>query len=58
MQGGDLTGDGALTMDDVPVFVDVLLGLDPAHEAAADMDCDGVADGRDIQPFVELLVGG
>jgi hypothetical protein len=57
---GDFTGDGHVLMEDVPIFVAVLLGddADPAHRAAADTSCDGAVDGRDVQPFVALLLGG
>jgi hypothetical protein len=44
---------------DVGTFVAVLLGNDinPSHIAAADMDQNGVVNGADIQPFVDLLLG-
>jgi YD repeat-containing protein len=55
---GDVNGDGFLDINDVNVFVAVLLGTDtnPAHLAAADMDRNGVADGNDIQLFVNALL--
>lgn len=56
--GGDLNGDSLLTPADVPGFVDVLLGGNVAGAAAADVNCDGVADGRDVQTLVNLLLGG
>lgn len=55
--GGDLNGDGSLGLADTAGFVDVLLGLDPAHESASDLNCDGRANGEDIQPFVDLILG-
>lgn len=56
---GDVNGDGHVDLDDVSYFVAVLLGTDtdPAHVANADVDCSGAADGADIQPFVDLLLG-
>jgi hypothetical protein len=55
---GDLDTDGDTDMVDASLFVAVLLGsdTDPAHIAAADLDCSGVVDGLDIQPFVDLLL--
>ncbi len=55
--GGDVNGDGFVSTADAPAFIDVLLGDNPAGTAAADLNCDGLADGRDVQPFVELLTG-
>jgi hypothetical protein len=53
---GDMNRDGIVNLNDLPLFVTVLLGLDPAHTASADMNGDGEADGRDIQPFIELVL--
>jgi hypothetical protein len=55
---GDIDNDGDTDMVDANLFVAVLLGLDtnPAHVAAADLDCSGIADGLDIQPFINLLL--
>lgn len=55
---GDCTGDWRVTLDDVPCFVDVLLGLDstPRHVDASDMNDSGTADGLDVQPFVAALL--
>ena len=54
---GLLDGSPALTVNDIPVFVDVLLGIDvnATHRCYADMTNDGIADGRDIAPFVAAL---
>jgi len=43
---------------DVPTFVAVLLDLDtnPLRYCAADVDGSGVVNGRDIQPFVDLVI--
>jgi len=55
---GDIDTNGAVEPADVPTMVDVLLGFDtdPAHVAAADLNCDGAANGLDIQPFLDLLL--
>jgi hypothetical protein len=57
---GDINDDGDADLDDLPVLVDVLLGLDtdPYHVCAADLDGSGAPDGNDIQPFVGLLING
>ncbi len=54
---GDINGDRAVTVDDVPPFVNVLLGLDsdPRRVCAADTNASGDVDGDDIQPFCGLL---
>jgi len=58
---GDLDGDGDTDLDDLPHFVDALLGNPPAHtgidQACADTDGDGDRDGQDIHLFVEELLG-
>jgi hypothetical protein len=56
---GDLNGDWAVNVADVAVVVDVLLGLDtaPATVERCDLNGDGVADGLDLQPFTQLLIG-
>lgn len=55
---GDINEDDASDSSDIPGFVAVLLGEDtmPIHVIHADTNCDGLADGRDIQPFVMALV--
>ncbi|MCG8404984.1 MAG: hypothetical protein MI923_07290 [Phycisphaerales bacterium] len=55
---GDFDLDGAADLDDVSDFVDVLLGLDtdPVHAVQADMNCDGLCNGDDIQPFVGAVL--
>jgi len=54
---GDVNGDGWITTSDVPFFIDVLLNRDalPAHQTAADLDCNGMADGRDAPLFIIRL---
>lgn len=56
---GDLNGDGFVDDDDVPIFVDTLLGLDTdaGHLDEADLSCDGAVDGLDVGPFVRALLG-
>jgi probable HAF family extracellular repeat protein len=62
---GDLNCDGVLDIADVEPFVLAL--VDPVSYAtvypacnalAADVDDDGVADGKDVGRFIELLTGG
>lgn len=55
---GDLDGNGSIDMDDVELFVTVLLGsdTDPIHMERADCDNSGVADGGDVEPFIGFLV--
>jgi hypothetical protein len=55
---GDVDGDTAVTLDDVPMFVDVLLGFDttPAHVAASDMNCDQAVNGLDVAGMVQALI--
>ncbi|HVP13358.1 MAG TPA: hypothetical protein VMV94_19445 [Phycisphaerae bacterium] len=57
---GDLDGNGHCDVQDVPLFVAVLLGEDtnPAHRSAADLTCDGDVDGQDVQAFVDRCLGG
>lgn len=55
---GDFDGDG-VNGNDIPAFVSVL--LDPASATSyqqyiADLNGDGLNDGRDVQPFVEALL--
>lgn len=56
---GDTNTSGSVNTADIASFIAVLLGTDtnPAHVAAADMNCDALANGRDILGFVGLLVG-
>ncbi len=55
---GDVDGDQAYSMADIAAAVDVFLGVntDPDAVMAADANCDGIADGADIQPLVEFLL--
>lgn len=55
---GDFTGDFDVTPADIPAFAHVLTGFDthPARRDAADINCDGVPDARDIQPFVDGIL--
>lgn len=53
----DMDDDGDVDLDDLPIFMNVLLGLDttPLRVARADANCDGFVDGRDIQTFTDIL---
>ncbi len=55
---GDLNGDQAVDLLDVPLFTAVLLGTnkDPTAIRRCDFNLDGVADGRDAQGFTACLV--
>ncbi len=55
---GDVNLTGGVDLDDLAAVVPVLLGedLDPTHMAAADANCDGLVDGRDIQPLVDVFL--
>ncbi len=55
---GDFDEDFDVDAADLPVFVDVLLGVDtdPVHAAEADINGDGTANARDIRPFVAAMV--
>ncbi len=55
---GDVNADAAVSLPDVPLFVDLLLGASPPDEqaaCAADLNADGNIDGRDITLFVQAL---
>lgn len=56
---GDLDGNGSVDLDDLAVFIEVLLGVDaiPKHIAIADMNGSGTADGLDVQPFIDAFLG-
>jgi hypothetical protein len=56
---GDLDNDGDVDLDDVPFFIDVLLGNTTPPgilPERADMNGDGDKDGDDIQLFVDALL--
>ncbi|GMU26297.1 MAG: hypothetical protein AMXMBFR16_12020 [Candidatus Uhrbacteria bacterium] len=55
---GDIDGDGDYDLDDVSVFVSVLLGLetDSYRVAASDINLSGSPDGKDVQPFIDALL--
>lgn len=55
---GDMNGDGILTPDDIPGFVDVLTESDRdfVHAIIADMNADGLANGADIIALLQALV--
>lgn len=55
----DFDRDGSVGMAELQTFVSVLLGddADPNHVAAADMNGDAAADGKDIPAFVACVIG-
>jgi len=54
-QSADVNGDSIVDLLDVSALVATLLG-DPTHLARSDFNCDGLVDGRDVQPFVDLFL--
>ncbi len=60
-QPGDVDGNAAHDVDDIPAFVIALLSgdllLGTAEHCAADLNVDAAVNGLDIQPFVEGLLG-
>lgn len=54
---GDCTGNWRVDSNDVPCFVDALLGLDfgTRSASAADMNESGLPDGDDVQMFLDAL---
>ena len=57
--GGDMDDDGDVDADDVPLFVDALLGkaLPPGTTDRSDLDaCGPGGDGDDMQAFVDKLL--
>lgn len=56
---GDTTGDWAVTLDDVPLFVSAMLGqaVDASVLRASDVNADGLQNGRDLQAMVAALAG-
>lgn len=55
---GDIDLDRDFDSNDIGLFVEVLLGLDtnPTHVAAADVDNSGVADGEDIDNYLDAII--
>ncbi len=54
---GDVNGDEVINMTDVEAAIAVLLApydATPEQRTAADANCDGDVDGRDIQPLIDL----
>lgn len=56
---GDANCSHTVDMDDIPFFVAALIGgYTGCDVTLADMDDSGAADGADLQPFVNSLLGG
>lgn len=53
-QSGDFSTNGLIDIPDIAPFADALVGPPPAS-CIADMNNDGVPDGRDIQLFIAAL---
>jgi len=56
---GDINNDLLIDATDLQFLIDVLLGIDtiPAHVTATDINANGLADGDDIQAFVNIYPG-
>jgi len=56
---GDLSGNGYVGTEDIPAFVNVILGFSSACEEriTSDVNSDAAADGQDIDPFLQRLLG-
>lgn len=56
---GDTTGDWTITPDDIPLFVEAVLGQtsDAGVLRAADTNADGEVNGADVQTMTSLLLG-
>lgn len=52
---GDFDGDGLVNVNDVPYFIDHLIGNDTSSPCAGDMNGDTFLDGLDIQGWVSQL---
>ncbi len=58
LHSGDMDAGGTVDLPDVPLFISALLDQgSEVDECVADTNGDGAADGRDIQPFVNALLG-
>lgn len=53
---GDVNGDGIVSVADVNLFVSAVVGLQAADACRVDVNGDTAIDGRDIQPFVEIIL--
>lgn len=55
---GDVNNDGQVNLLDVTALIAVLMDapLDPSHTARADLNYDGLSNGRDIHYFVNYLL--
>ena len=51
---GDLSGDGAVTQDDLPFFIQAALNMDTL-DCRADCNGDGLVNGQDITAFLALI---
>ncbi len=53
---GDVNHNGVVDLNDIYPFVLYLSGTIPIFEPAADLNCDGLLDGRDVAGFVDVLL--
>jgi hypothetical protein len=55
---GDVDGDGKVSIDDVTVLIDMLLGGTGAGNVAADCDLDGKVNIDDVTVLIDRLLSG
>lgn len=53
---GDLNADGSVTPSDAPLLANTLMDPTGAEWCRADVNDDGLLDGRDVAAFVDLLL--
>lgn len=60
LPAGDVDGDGHEDAEDQLLFVNVMLdnNNNPTHLTRCDTTGVGLANGRDIQQFVDAIIGG
>ena len=54
---GDVDGDGSVTIADVTVLIDLLLGGDNINNEVADVNGDGVVNINDVTDLIDMLLG-
>jgi hypothetical protein len=57
---GDVNGDGVLSIQDLTMLIDALLGSVPSgyDPVAADVDCDGHVTVNDVTALIDHLISG
>ena len=54
---GDVDGDGSVTIADVTVLIDLLLGGDNINNEVADVNGDSVVSIKDVTDLIDMLLG-